>query len=62
MKEITNIALALELLSGKKLVRLDININIAGGFCGYGYYQALGTNKLETYRIFENGVTERVEG
>ena len=61
MKTITNIALSLETVSGKKLVRLDISINIAGGFCGYGYYQVLGTDKLEAYRIFENGVVEKVE-
>lgn len=62
MKEITNIALALELVSGKKLARIDIEMNIAGGYCGYAYFRVIGSNKLETFRVFENGVVEKVEG
>lgn len=61
MKEITNIALALELVSGKKLARLDISMNIAGGYCGYAFFRVIGSDKLETYRIFPNGEIEKVE-
>lgn len=57
MKKITNIALALELVSGKKLVRLDIVSN----HCGYGYYKSGKSGKIEEYRIFENGEVEKVE-
>lgn len=60
MKTITNIALSLETVSGKKLTRLDINRNIAGGFCGYAYF-ITNKSKVEAYRIFEDGTIEKVE-
>lgn len=60
MKEITiitNIALGLELVSGKKLKRLDINLNsIADSYYGYAYFEM-----SEVYRIFENGTIDKIE-
>lgn len=57
MKEITNFALSLELVSGKELVRLDI----VNKHCGYGYYKSAKSGKIEEYRIFDNGIVEKVE-